>query len=79
MDIQSIHIVIASIGLILTWLVFNEKRMLTMREQLIEKIQDKQELNEVVQTALKNQLDRVEGKMDMLIQLNLEHRNSNTK
>lgn len=71
------NIVIALIGLILTWLVFNEKRMLTMREQLIEKIQDKQELNEVVQTALKNQLDRVEGKMDMLIQLNLENRNNN--
>lgn len=74
MDFSLVHIIIAIIGALGAWNAFIEKRLNTMYKQVIEKIEDKQALNTVIQEELKNQVVRLEAKIDMLIQLNMQRR-----
>ncbi len=71
MDFSLLHIVIAIVGALSAWNAFIERRIQSMYKQLVEKIEDKQELNKAVQQDIKDQVIRLETKIDMLIQLNL--------
>jgi len=51
---------------------FMEMRISRMYQELKEKIEDKQLLNQTVQKDLKDQIVRLEAKIDMLIQLNIK-------
>lgn len=54
---------------------FVEWRIRTMYAQLDDKIKDKNEVNEVIQQELKNDIARLESKIDMLIQLQIKRGN----
>lgn len=79
MDFSLVHVIIAIIGALGAWNAFIEKRLHTMYKQIIEKIEDKQAVNQVVQEELKNQIVRLEAKIDMLIQLNLRRPNDENR
>ena len=74
MEFSLIHLIIAVIGALGAWNAFIEKRIQNMYRQLVEKIEDKQEINKAVQQDLKDQVVRLEAKIDMLIQLNLRNK-----
>jgi acetyl-CoA carboxylase carboxyltransferase component len=76
MDLSLVHLIIAVVGALAAWNAFIEKRIQGMYKQLVEKMEDKQEVNRAVQEDLKAQVVRLEAKIDMLIQLNLR-KNSN--
>ncbi len=71
MDFSMVHLVLAVVGALSAWNAFIEKRIHTMYKQLIDKIEDKQELNKAVQQDIKDQVVRLEAKIDMLINLQL--------
>lgn len=78
MDFNLIHVIIAIIGALMAWNAFIEKRIQVMYKQLVEKIEDKQQVNKIEQENLKAQVVRLEAKIDMLIELNLNiNRNTN--
>jgi len=51
---------------------FYEWRIRAMYTQLHEKIKDKEALNKVIQAELKDDIHRLESKIDMLIQLQIQ-------
>ncbi len=58
-------------GIILGWLGFLEKRFRDMRNELEARIESKNQINEIVQSNLKESIVRLESKIDMLIQLQI--------
>ncbi len=77
MDLQ---VIIPIAGLILGWLGFMEKRLNTMMKEVERKIKDSNRLNEVIQLNLKEDIARMEQKIDMLIQLQIMgHKNEANK
>jgi len=69
MAFSLVHLILAVVGALGAWNAFIEKRIQSMYKQLVEKIEDKQELNRAVQQDLKDQVVRLEAKIDTLIQL----------
>lgn len=67
-----IQVILCVIGGLTTWNAFIEKRIQSMYKQLVEKIDAKQELNQVIQGELKDDIKRLENKIDTLININLE-------
>lgn len=81
MDIP-VDIILGIAAALGAWNAFIEKRMHSMYKQLVEKIEDKQEINKTVQKELReqivrleDQIVRLEAKIDMLIHLNLQMKN----
>lgn len=74
MDFSYLHAALAIAGALGTWNAFLEKRIMDMKEQFKEKLQDKQDLNESVQASLREQILRLEDKIDRLIELNIQRK-----
>ncbi len=49
---------------------FIEMRIAKMYQQIKEKMEDKEEINKVIQQSLKEDIARLETKIDVLLQLN---------
>lgn len=72
--------ILTSLAILGGWASFTEWRIRTMYSQLKEKIEDKERINEIVQSQLKEHIARLEAKIDMLISMQINHRvNSNGK
>lgn len=64
------------LGLLMGWLGFIEKRLKDMKFDLEQKLLDKQELNKLTQENLKEDMLRLEQKIDVVLSYIL---NSNQK
>jgi hypothetical protein len=65
---MTLEIVISLIGILLAWIAFIEKRLRDMMRDVEEKIVERNKINLVIQENLKDKLDRVEEKLDFVIQ-----------
>lgn len=68
---MGVELIVGSLSLIAVISGFFEWRVRTLYTQMKEKIEDKEKINRVVQDELKNDIKRLEAKIDMLIKLNL--------
>lgn len=66
--------ILAILAILSAWVGFVEWRIRTMYNQLQEKIDDKEKLNSVIQNELKENVARLETKIDMLINLQLRQK-----
>jgi hypothetical protein len=64
MDLQ---LVIAVIGALAGWQGFTEKRLQAMKTAFDEKLVEKDKLNQVVQQNLKDDIARLETKIDVML------------
>lgn len=69
---SSLDILIGVIGIVGAWTGFVEWRIRTMYAQIKEKIEDVDKINKAEQANLKDTAIRLEAKIDMLIQMQLQ-------
>lgn len=65
-------LVFTCIGLLFTWNGIQERRLNEMLSYVEKRMKDKQDLNEAAQSDLKDDVKRLETKIDMLIELQLK-------
>ena len=65
------NIIIPITGLIIAWLGFLERRLAVQRAEIMKQIENSDKLNQVVQVNLKEDIARLENKIDMLITLQI--------
>lgn len=75
MDFNFIQIVIAITAAVGGAIGFMEMRINRMYTTLQEKIEDKNQINRVVQESLKEDIARLEAKIDMLLQMSIKETN----
>lgn len=68
MDLNSLYIIVALIGALFT---LSEWRIRMLHMQFREKVEDVDKVNKVIQANLETKIERLETKIDMLIDLNL--------
>lgn len=73
------NIIAGLITIIFTWLGFNEKRMSSLRAEFKEKIADREEINRIIQNELKGDINRLEGKIDSLLQVVMDNSRSSNQ
>ncbi len=71
MDLNIIQLLISVALAVGSAVGFMEMRLSKMYTLLQEKINDKNEINKVIQESLKEDIARLETKIDMLLQLNI--------
>jgi hypothetical protein len=71
MNTSPLYILFAILGVLGSYAGFIEMRLRSMMEQMQEKIKETNRVNEVIQTNLKENLIRIEEKVDMLIKMQL--------
>ncbi len=64
-------ILLSLMGVLGAWLGFIEKRLHDVQTRFEEKLESKNELNRVIQQDLKEDISRLENKIDMLINLQI--------
>lgn len=71
---MDINMLLGILGLLTGWMVFLETRLYRMNAALEKRIEEKNEINKVIQLALKEDIARLETKIDMLINLQITDR-----
>ena len=73
MSNEFFSIIFTCLGILGSWTVFVEWRIRTMQANVRDKIEDRDEINKVVQAALRVDIARLEAKIDQLINLQLKN------
>ena len=68
---MEINSIVALIGLMISVAGFTEWRIRMIHAQFREKLEDVDKVNKVIQNGLETKIERLETKIDMLIDLNL--------
>ena len=68
MDLNSVYLIVCLVGAVLT---LSEWRIRMLHTQFREKVEDVDKVNKVIQANLETKIERLETKIDMLIDLNL--------
>ena len=71
------QIIVSAIGLVVGLAGYIEKRLEMQSRNFEAKLEDRNKINEVIQNSLKEQITRLEAKIDMLLQMNLEKSHGN--
>lgn len=79
MDVGILNLVTAGIAGLVAWNTIIERKLVQMRSQMHEKIEDVQKINEVVQEQLEKTVERLENKIDFLVQLAISNNNTPSK
>lgn len=69
---MDLNIIIPLLGVVLGWLGFLEKRLRDTMNDTKERIETANRLNDAIQSNLKEDIHRLEGKIDQLIQFNYQ-------
>ncbi len=77
-DVSYIYVLTGVFGLLGAWLGFIEKRLNNMQRMIEEKIKDKDEIHNVVQQGLKEDINRLEEKIDKLLFMYIGDKNAQT-
>lgn len=72
MGFELIQLILIVSGATAAAIGFMEMRLQNMYTRIQEKIADKNEINRIVQESLKEDILRLETKIDMLLQLNID-------
>ena len=75
----SLETFVAEIAILCAWTGLMEWRIRSMQTQLEDKIKDREELTKYKIEELKEGVDKLERKIDMLIKLNIKRRIDNVK
>lgn len=68
----TIHTIAALVGVVLTLLGYIEARLRSMKSEVKSLLDEREKLNEVRAVELKENLKRVEHKLDLLMKLQLQ-------
>lgn len=67
------QLILGVVGALGMWLGLVEKRLYDMNTHFEEKLRDKNAINEIVQRELKDDIARLETKIDMLLKINFSN------
>ncbi len=67
-----VELIVAIAGAVLGWLGFLEKRFQDMNATFERRLNEKNEINQVVQAELRGDIARLENKIDMLLAFELQ-------
>lgn len=68
MDLNNVYIIVCILGAVFT---LSEWRIRMLHAQFREKVEDVDKINKIIQANLDSKIERLEAKIDMLIDLNL--------
>ncbi len=67
LDPELISIIGVAASVIIGWIAFLEKRMQALKAEIREKLNDRDQINKIVQDSLKEDIARLESKLDTLV------------
>lgn len=72
-------LILGVLGAVLGWLGFMEKRVRDIMSDVDKKIETNNKINEVIQIGLKEDIARLEAKIDMLLNFSLNRNRTDGK
>ncbi len=77
--IMDMGLILGVLGAVLGWLGFMEKRVRDIMSDVDKKIETNNKINEVIQIGLKEDIARLEAKIDMLLNFSLNRNRTDGK